>query len=141
MVVESIMTREVITIGMDETLGEVYKIFDKHKFHHLLVIEDEGLVGIISDRDVFRETSPFLFTFSGNKRDLETLKKKTHQIMTRNIISVGKDTGIEEAAGILIENNVSCLPVVSPKGKIEGILTWKDILRFYVKGDSNQAPS
>ncbi len=137
MVVESIMTREVITIGMDETLGEVYKIFDKHKFHHLLVIEDEGLVGIISDRDVFRETSPFLFTFSGNKRDLETLKKKTHQIMTRNMITVGKDTGIEEAASILMKNNVSCLPVVSPKGKIEGILTWKDILRFYVKEDSN----
>ena len=137
MVVESIMTREVITIGMDETLGEVYKTFDKHKFHHLLVIEDEGLVGIISDRDVFRETSPFLFTFSGNKRDLETLKKKTHQIMTRNMITVGKDTGIEEAASILMKNNVSCLPVVSPKGKIEGILTWKDILRFYVKEDSN----
>jgi acetoin utilization protein AcuB len=50
--VNEIMTAKVITIGMDDTLGQIQELFKKHKFHHVLVLEDEELIGVISDRDV-----------------------------------------------------------------------------------------
>jgi len=133
MSVAKIMTREVLMIGMDDTLETMFEVFHKHKFHHLLVVEDDELVGVISDRDLLKEMSPFLNTLSEERRDKETLTKKAHQIMTRKAISVNGSSSIEDAARILLQKGISCLPVLTPEGKIEGIVSWKDILLFYVE--------
>jgi acetoin utilization protein AcuB len=133
MIVNKIMTIEVITIGMDDTLEQIQNLFEKHKFHHLLITEDEELIGIISDRDVLKEISPYLNTLSEDTRSRETLKKKAHQIMTRQPITVEPDTFVDDAANIMLKKNISCLPVVSPSGNIQGILSWRDILKFYIE--------
>ena len=128
MTVESIMKQRVVTVEMDDSLETVQDIFRQARFHHLLVVSGEQLVGVISDRDLFKAVSPFLETFSETDRDLSTLQKRVHQIMTRKLITVSKDIPIKKAAQILREGNFSCLPVVTEGRKIEGILTWKDIL-------------
>ena len=133
MSVAKIMTRKVLRIGMDDTLETMHEIFQKHKFHHLLVVEEDELVGVISDRDLLKEVSPFLNTLSEDYRDKQTLRKKAHQIMTRKAISVDGSTTIEDAAKILLKKNISCLPILTPEGKIQGILSWKDLLRFFVE--------
>ncbi len=130
--VARIMTKRVFTIKMDDTLEQIQKIFEKHKFHHLLIVEDGELIGIISDRDVLKELSPHVNTLSEDSRDRQTLKKKAHQIMSRKPITVGTDTLVKDAASIMLKNNISCLPVVSPSESIAGILSWKDILKFYI---------
>ena len=130
MTVANIMTKEVIMIGMDDSLQAIHKMFEKHKFHHVLVMENEELVGVISDRDVLRKISPFINTLSETFRDLGTLNTKAHQIMTRKPIAVDENTDVESAASIFLTKNVSCLPVVSPAGEVKGILSWKDVLRF-----------
>lgn len=135
MTVADIMTKEILTIGMDTTLRAMHKIFEKHKFHHLLVLEDGELVGIISDRDVLKGTSPFLNTFSEDFRDLSTLGTRAHQIMTRKAIVVDESTEIGTAVSMFLRKNISCLPVVSPEGKVKGILSWKDILRLCVSDE------
>ena len=132
MIVNEIMTTKVITIEMDATLGQIQKIFEKHKFHHLLIVEDGELIGIISDRDVLKEISPHVNTLSEDSRARQTLKKKAHQIMSRKPITVEPGTLVDEAAGIMLNKNISCLPVVSPSGNIDGILSWKDILKFFL---------
>ena len=129
MIVNEIMTTKVITIEMDATLGQIQKIFEKHKFHHLLIVEDGELIGIISDRDVLKEISPHVNTISEDSRARQTLKKKAHQIMSRKLITVESDTLVDYAASIMFKKNISCLPVVSPSGNIDGILSWKDILK------------
>ncbi len=131
--VNEIMTAKVITIGMDDTLGQIQKLFGKHKFHHVLVLEDEDLIGVISDRDVLKEISPYVNTLSEDSRARKTLTKKAHQIMTRKPITVKPDIVVEDAASIMLKKNISCLPVVSPSGNIEGILSWKDILNYYIQ--------
>jgi len=133
MIVDEIMTRDVYTVGMDYTLGQIQKIFEKQKFHHLLVMEDDDLIGIISDRDVLKEISPHVNTLAEDARALKSLKKKAHQIMTRQPITVETNTLVENAARILLNEHISCLPVISPSGNIEGILSWKDILGFLIE--------
>ena len=131
--VNEIMTAKVITIGMDDTLGQIQKLFGKHKFHHVLIVEDAELIGIISDRDILKEISPYINTLSEDSRARKTLTKKAHQIMTRNPITVEPDILVEDAANIMLTKNISCLPVVSSSGKMEGILSLKDILNFYIQ--------
>jgi acetoin utilization protein AcuB len=60
------------------------------------------------------------------------LNKKAHQIMSREPVAVDKETSIEAAVNLLLSENVSCLPVTSPEGDVEGILTWKDIFKAYL---------
>jgi acetoin utilization protein AcuB len=124
-----IMTSQVVTIGMDKKLGQVQQIFEKHKFHHLLVVEDNELVGIVSDRDLLKQLSPFLATKSERSLDLYTLDKRVHQIMTRNPIAATKETTVKEGASLLVKKNISCLPILSPEKQIIGLVTWRDILR------------
>ena len=128
MTVESIMNRKVVTVEMDDTLATVQDIFRHVRFHHLLVVSGDQLVGVISDRDLFKALSPFIGTLSETDRDLATLQKRVHHIMTRKLITVTKDSSVRRAARIFVDNNVSCLPVVEDR-TILGILTWKDILR------------
>ena len=97
-------------------------------------LNDEGQpAGIISDRDILRETSPFLETPSENRRDVSTLNKVAHQIMTRKLISVKKTTKVREAIDILLQNKISCLPVLDPLKNLEGIVTWRDLIKAAIK--------
>jgi acetoin utilization protein AcuB len=132
MKLEDIMTRDVVTIGLDHRLRTVQQLFDKHKFHHLLVVEDKKLIGIISDRDLLKAVSPFVATLSEKARDASTLDKRAHLVMTRSPVTAQKETTVQEAARLLVKNNISCLPIVSPEQEPIGIVTWKDILRGLV---------
>jgi len=55
--VEDIMTKRIVTVGFEDTLSTVKEIFDTVKFHHLLVVEDGELQGIVSDRDLLQGQS------------------------------------------------------------------------------------
>ncbi len=133
MTVESIMTKKVFKVSMDDTVGAIREIFDNVHFHHLLVVEGNKLVGVISDRDVLKAVSPFIGTLSEHNYDLVTLNKKAHQIMNHKPITAFKDMSLHVAAAIMLDNNISCLPIVSLEDEVEGIVTLKDILGYYVK--------
>lgn len=137
-----IMTTRVATVGMDDTLATIQEIFEKVRFHHLLVLsEDDRVVGVISDRDLLKQLSPYLNTASEKHRDLATLKKKAHQIMSRKLVSASPLTTVKEAAMLLMEHSISCLPILGENNSLLGIVTWKDILRFFLEGCGSVAPS
>jgi acetoin utilization protein AcuB len=121
--VASIMTRNVLTVEMDYSIQIIRDIFKNFEFHHILVLENHKLIGVISDRDLIDR----------EERDTITLDKKAHEIMSRNLIAVDVETSIEKASDLMLENNISCLPVISPQSSVEGIVSWKDILKFYSK--------
>ena len=127
--VEPLMTRKVITIEKDDSLLAIREIFENVKFHHLLVVDGQKLIGVISDRDLLSALPPF----SEKECDAVALNKKAHQVMSKELITVDAKTSIEKAGRLLLENIISCLPVVSSQDTVEGILTWKDILNFYLE--------
>ena len=126
--VGQIMSRRVTTVTMDDTLAKVQELFREFRFHHLLVLEERQLVGIISDRDLLKALSPAIGTLMETDRDRATLNKRAHQIMSRNPVSATADMPIEMAARLLIDKKVSCLPIVTEDQTLAGILSWKDIL-------------
>lgn len=123
-----IMSRRVVTVTMDDTLAKAQELFREFRFHHLLVLEQRRLVGVISDRDLLKALSPAIGTLMETDRDRATLNKRAHQIMSRNPVSATADVPIETAARLLIDKKVSCLPIVTEDQTLAGILSWKDIL-------------
>jgi acetoin utilization protein AcuB len=127
--VADILTTTPITVGLDDNLAKIKRIFDTHAFHHLLVVAEGELFGVISDRDVLRAVSPFVDSPSERAMDAATMKRHAHQIMTRKPVTATGDEPVDVAARRMLEANVSCLPVVDEKDQVIGIITWHDLLR------------
>lgn len=130
--VEEIMSRHVVSVDMDDTLKDVREIFEHVRFHHILVMENGRLAGVISDRDLLKAVSPYANTQSEHPRDAATLRKRAHQIMTRKPITIAVDASVLEGIRSFTDNRISCLPVLNRDGSVAGILTWRDILKAIV---------
>ncbi len=134
MKLEQIMNTNVVVVGMDDTVETMQELFKRHRFHHLLVLgEGSIVVGVVSDRDLLKALSPFISTMMERVQDKRTLKKRAHQIMGRKPITASRDLGIREAAVLMLDMKISCLPIVSANRTIEGIVTHKDILKWLVE--------
>ena len=125
-----IMTKSVVTVHMDDTLERIRDIFEESKFHHLLVIDEGKLVGVISDRDLLKHLSPFIGTvWMERRQDVNTLKRTAHQIMQRRPVVAHESMPIDEATDLVLRERVSCLPIVFPDRRVCGIVTWRDLLQ------------
>ena len=125
-----IAARSLVTIGMDETLGWARQLFEHHRFHHILVVDQGRLVGVLSDRDLLRHLSPFIGAIDERKRDTDSLNKRAHQVMTRALVTVTPETTACRACEMMLETGVTCLPVVERDGTPLGIVTWRDLMRW-----------
>lgn len=129
MKIRDIMTQSVVTVEMDDKLSLVKEIFDNAKFHHLLVMEEGKLFGVISDRDLLKAISPNLGTMVTTYRDLATLNKRVHQIMTRKPITIKADDSVSDAAVLFNTHRISCLPVVDDDFRPVGIISLHDLIK------------
>jgi acetoin utilization protein AcuB len=135
MTLDKIMTEKVVTVAMDDRLETVKEIFDTMNFHHLLVVdENEKLSGVLSDRDLLRAMSPYVGSAAETARDLATLNKRVHQIMTRRPLTLRPHSSVAEAAALLMNNRISCVPIVDGDFKPVGIVSWRDLLRILASG-------
>ena len=121
--VSQIMKPRVATVEMDDSMAMVRELFLAAPFHHLLVMEGEELVGILSDKDLYKAQSR-----GENRRDRDTLARRVHQVMSRDLVTVAPECPLEEAASLMLARGISCLPVVNGN-TLEGIVTWRDLLR------------
>ena len=127
--IKRIMTASPVTVAMDDPLSRIKEIFDRRGFHHLLVTEDRKLVGIISDRDLLKALSPHLGTASETTRDLASLNRRAHQIMSRNVITLRDDAGIHDAIQTFNQHRISCIPILDADNCPVGIVSWRDVLK------------
>jgi acetoin utilization protein AcuB len=135
--VGSIMTTRVVSVEMDDRLDVVKKIFDTLKFHHLLVVDSGGkLKGVVSDRDLLKALSPYVGSVAENARDIATLNRRVHQIMSRNLITLHPRASISEAVKLFLEQRISCIPIIDEALKPKGILSWRDVLKTLLPGQN-----
>ena len=110
---ESGMIVDPITIGPDRKIYEVLEIMEKYKISGVPVVKDENLVGIITNRDLRFETN---------------LDQKVETVMTReNLATARIGITLEESKAILHKRRIEKLLVVDEKGKLQGLITIKDI--------------
>ena len=122
------MTRRVVTASPDDTLATVRKMFRELEFHHLVVVERRRVIGLMSDRDLLRNLSPFIGRRTEREQDINCLNRKVHQVMTRHVVSCAEETSIADAGMLILERDLSCLPVLDSEGRCVGIVAAHDIL-------------
>lgn len=128
--IAAIMSKRVVSVHLDDSLHTIQELFGATGFHHLLVVENKKLKGIISDRDLLKAISPFLDTIGERSKDRATLDKKAHQIMTREVVTLPHYATIVDAINLFCIHSVSCLPVVDAQLHPIGIVSWRDVMAF-----------
>ncbi len=131
MYVSDWMTKKVFVLSPDDYLSDAIALMKEHEIRHLPVMKNDRLKGILSDRDI-KEYSPSKAT-TLDMYELHYLLAKTRvqEVMSSKVITTSPDTAIEEAAMILLDGNIGCLPVLD-QGRLAGIISDKDIFRALV---------
>ncbi len=127
--VKSILNPKLVSVSADERLDTVDDIMALGHVRHLPVVKAGELVGIVSQRDLLRASLSSISNVGlGEKRAFLT-SIKLHEIMTRDVITITPDTSIQEAAEIMADEKIGCLPVVD-NNHLMGMITETDLLHF-----------
>lgn len=137
--VEDLMTSKVFTVEQHDLIDRVFFLIHYERIRHLPVVEKGKVIGIVSDRDLYKALGPKsnsnaieAATGTGTA-ELHVIPKKVQHIMHRGVITVNPDTYASEAAAKMAENKIGALPVVNKDNKLVGILSSTDILRVFSK--------
>ena len=141
MKITNIMTSELVTVELDDDLATVKHIFEHTRFHHLLVVAEGKLMGVVSDRDLLKAISPNVGTYAETQRDAATLNKRVHQIMTRKPVTLSTHALVFDAVHLFNRHRVSCIPIVDSHGRPEGIISWRDILKAIERQRQQKQPT
>lgn len=128
MTVHDIMTAHVITIDSHATLPEIRDILAENAFRHVLVKEHNRIVGVITDRDIRRALPSDATSLAKWEIPLLLENTKAKELMHSPVITVLEDAPIQYAARVMLEEGISCLPVLYGD-ELKGIVTSSDILR------------
>lgn len=116
MVVGELMSKNVVTVSPSVDAEDAWQQMRARNVHHLVVMEDEELVGVISDRDL------------GGLRGVATRwGSRVGDLMTRQLVTTTPRTSVESAASLLRKNHIHCLPVFH-RHRLVGIVTTRDLI-------------
>lgn len=131
MFVSDWMTKKVFTVSPDSSISDAAKLTKEKGIKHLPVVKGGKIKGLLSDRDI-KEYVPSRAT-SLDVYELHYLlaKTKVKSVMKTGVVTTSPDTPIEEAALLMHDADIGCLPVVE-NGGLVGIISDRDIFRVLV---------
>jgi CBS domain-containing protein len=122
--VADVMTRKTVTLSPHHGFAEAVSLMADRHFRHVVVADTGGqILGVISDRDILRALA----------RTSNWQTKDVSQIMTRDPVTVKRETPLSVAVARMVAKRINCLPVLDDEGKVCGILTSTDLLKAYQK--------
>jgi len=127
--VASVMTSRLITVAANASVAEARELLQQNGIHHLLVMHEQRVVAVLSDRDILRSISPYVGTLSEQTRDVRSLLRPVFQLASYHPITVSPDASVLEAAALMLDHAISCLPVLDEHGETIGVVTSRDLLR------------
>lgn len=131
MLVKDVMKTQLVTLNADSKLGFAEDIMYLGRIRHLPVVRGDCLVGILTQRDLYKASLTSMLTnWKENKEFLDSIQ--VSEVMTKNVTTVSPDSTVEDAAQIMIDKKVGCLPVVKDKNKLVGLVTETDVLQYFV---------
>jgi CBS domain-containing protein len=145
MLVDELMTSEVITVQPDTSLKDVARLLSAHGIGGAPVVASDGrVVGVISESDFLikergrdhAHRSPLHWLLGDRRREFERVEATTAgEAMTAPAITIaGRVATVRDAAIVMAEHRINRLPVTRA-GKLVGIITRGDVLRLYTRAD------
>ena len=130
MIVQDIMSRSLVTARAKSTVREVLHLLREADVRHIPVVDDEGLVGIVSDRDLRAIVPSEIDAIDSPSEARRRLEVRIGEVMNTDVATVNPESELAEAIDVMLEGRVGAVPVVDVDGKkLVGILSYVDVLR------------
>ncbi len=131
--VENVMTKDVQTVNITNSLKEANDLFGKHHIRHIPVVSGDKLIGILSQTDILRIS--FGNTFGDDQTGSDEAifdMLSINQVMKHSPETLGPNDTIKEAAEVFAKREFHALPVVD-NDKLVGIITTTDIINYFLE--------
>jgi len=132
MLVRNWMSKDVITVNVNDPIIDAIKLLKHNDIGRLPVMQKGKMVGIVTDRDVKRASASDAVPLEVHELLYLLSKIKIDEIMSKNPITVPPDYTVEETAEVLLENKISSTPVVDDQDQLVGIITQNDLFRVLI---------
>jgi acetoin utilization protein AcuB len=132
MLVKNWMSKNVVTIEVEDSMQQAISLMKEHKIRMLPVLQRGKLVGVVSDTDLKRASASDATMLDVHEMLYLISKIKIKDIMTKDPITVPPDCTVEETAELLMEQKVSGVPVVDEDGKVVGVITRDDLFKVLI---------
>ncbi len=125
------MQEKIVTIGASDRLSTVEDIMTLGRVRHMPVVQGGKLVGVVSERDLLRASLSDVAP-SGSQDDRRAFLNGVEiaRVMSAPPIVIDVDAPVEEAALVMAERKIGCLPAMRGQTLV-GLLTETDLLRFF----------
>ena len=131
--VKQIMSKQLVTLTIKNSLYDAEKLFKKHKIRHLPVVEDHKLVGVLIYSDLLKISYADV---TEGEEDVEAVVYDMFsivQVMAKAPVTVTTETPLKEVIQQLIQQTFHSLPVIEENGDLVGIVTTTDLLEYFLK--------
>lgn len=130
--VKDIMTRDVFTLNELDSLSAAKDLMSLARIRHIPIVDDGGhFVGLLTHRDILAATISELAGIDRTTQEEIEAGIPIHEIMQTDVVTVGMEISLKDAARMLLEEKYGCLPVICD-GTLCGIITEADFLRLTI---------
>jgi CBS domain-containing membrane protein len=130
--ISKIMTKEVITLNLSNTLYTAEKRLKKNNIRHIPVVNGKRLMGMISLSDILRISFIDAYNEEGTVDTAIYNMMSIEDLMIKNLVTVPSHTPIYEVAKLLANKKFHSLPIVDDE-LLVGIVTTTDLLNYFVE--------
>lgn len=130
--VRDVMTRDVVTVGPNDRLSLADELMKQGRFRHLVVVDGSEVEGVVSRRDVFYGTLAWSMGLGRRAHEQALASTPVKDVMHTDVATVDPEVPLAEAAQLMMERKIGCLPVVEAE-RLVGILTEGDFLALMVR--------
>jgi acetoin utilization protein AcuB len=133
------MTEDVLAVETFDSISIARQLMAKHRINQLPVLDNDVLVGIVTDRDLRDAYPTSMMIDRGKAIDKFADTVTVEEVMSHDVFTVRPDTPLEKAVGLLRRHRIGSLPVVKERDLV-GIITRSDILDFVLSGSGLESP-
>ena len=127
--VTEIMMGSPVTLKPEDTLDLANDVISLGRIRHIPVVDAGRLVGLLSERDLLGAAATQIFGLKQKTKSALLKSVLIKDVMKKHVVTVSPETSIKDAAHLLADKKIGCVPVVS-NGAIVGLVTTTDILRY-----------
>ena len=132
MAVKDFMTRKVVYISPDTTIAHAADIMRDQKLHRLPVIENDKLVGLVTEGTIAEASPSKATSLSIYEMNYLLNKTKVKDVMIHDVVTISKYASLEDATYLMLKNKIGILPVVDNE-QVYGVITDRDIFKAFLE--------
>ncbi|MEI6045910.1 MAG: CBS domain-containing protein [Chloroflexota bacterium] len=148
MKVRDVMTREVVFVRPETSVGDVARLLVKYNISGVPVVENDKVIGIVTEEDLIMRDAivdtPHVFSlfdsvfYLGSKKHFEEemqkiLATEASGLMSGRVVLISEEASVQELATLMMKKEVNPIPVVGPDGQLSGIVSRSDLIKLMVR--------